>query len=132
MLILVRLSAGWGRWLWPAGALALALKPLAELAHGQWPALEFLNQPLWNWLGLISRKPITEDYVPLVPWLGVIWWGTAAGQALLSQQRAWGQRRLPGMAGPLAWLGRWSLSLYMVHQPVLIGALTLAAYAARR
>ena len=132
MLILVRLSAGWGRWLWLAGAVAVALKPLAELAHGQWPALEFFNQPLWNWLGLISRKPITEDYVPLVPWLGVMWWGTAAGQALLSQQRAWVQRRLPAMAGPLAWLGRWSLSWYMVHQPVLIGALTLLSYTAAR
>jgi peptidoglycan/LPS O-acetylase OafA/YrhL len=26
---------------------------------------------------------------------------------------------------PLAVLGRWSLSFYMVHQPVLIGALML-------
>ena len=37
----------------------------------------------FNWLGLVSRKPITEDYVPLFPWLGVMWWGMAAGQWLL-------------------------------------------------
>jgi len=28
--------------------------------------------------------------------------------------------------GPLAALGRWSLSFYMLHQPVLIGGLLLA------
>jgi peptidoglycan/LPS O-acetylase OafA/YrhL len=30
---------------------------------------------------------------------------------------------VPAGAAPLAWLGRWSLSWYMLHQPVLIGAL---------
>jgi peptidoglycan/LPS O-acetylase OafA/YrhL len=32
---------------------------------------------------------------------------------------------LPGAARPLAVLGRWSLSFYMLHQPVLIGLLWL-------
>ncbi|MDB5875203.1 MAG: putative rane protein [Ramlibacter sp.] len=125
MLVIVRFSAGWGGWLWLAGALAIAAKPLAELAHLQWPQLDFLNGPLWNWLGLVSRKPITEDYVPLVPWLGVMWWGMAAGQWLMARRRAWVQRPIPRVARPLAWMGRWSLSWYMLHQPVLIGALTL-------
>jgi uncharacterized membrane protein len=125
MLILVRLSGQWGRWLWLAGAVAIALKPIAELAHGHSPGLEFLNQPGWNWLGLVSRKPVTEDYVPLFPWLGMMWWGLAAGQWLLSRRRQWVQRRLARVAAPLAWLGRWSLSWYMLHQPVLIGLLLL-------
>lgn len=124
MLVIVRLTAGWGAWLWPAGALMILLKPLAALAHGYWPALEFLNGPFWNWLGLISRKPITEDYVPLIPWLGVMWWGMAAGQWLLRERRGRLARLLPD-AAPLAWLGRWSLSWYMLHQPVLMGLLLL-------
>jgi len=131
MLIVVRFSAGWGRWLWLAGALAIALKPAAAWAHGQWPGLEFLNQPMWNWLGLISRKPVTEDYVPLFPWLGVMWWGVAAGQWLLANRRTWVQRKLPGTA-PLAWLGRWSLTWYMLHQPVLIGLLTAIQWLSSR
>ncbi len=69
--------------------------------------------------------------MPLLPWLGVMWWGMAAGQALLSRRRVWVHSRLPGSAAPLAWLGRWSLSWYMLHQPVLIGALTLLSYAVR-
>jgi len=125
MLIVLRLTAGWGRWLWLAGAVALALKPLAASAHAAWPMLGFLDTAAWNWLGLISRKPVTEDYVPLVPWLGVMWWGLAAGQELLRTRPSWLGMRLPRSTAPLAWLGRWSLTWYMLHQPVLLGLLML-------
>jgi uncharacterized membrane protein len=123
MLIVVRLTAGWGRWLWLAGGVAIAMKYIAVEAHGAWAAADFLNEKPWNWLGLVSRKPVTEDYVPLIPWLGVMWWGMAAGQWLLRQRREWIVYRVPRTAAPLAWLGRWSLPWYMLHQPVLIGAL---------
>jgi uncharacterized membrane protein len=99
------------------------MKFIAAYAVSTWAAADFLNHPGFNWLGLISRKPITEDYVPLLPWLGVMWWGMAAGQWLLAQRPAWVQAALPGAAAPLSWLGRWSLSWYMLHQPVMIGAL---------
>ncbi|WP_048440702.1 DUF1624 domain-containing protein [Caenimonas sp. SL110] len=125
MLIVVRLSAGWGRWLWIAGAVCLALKPAAGFAHQVWPALDFLNDRAFNWLGLVSRKPITEDYVPVIPWIGVIWWGMATGQWLLRHRRQWVTGAIARGASPLAWLGRWSLSWYMLHQPVLIGVLML-------
>jgi uncharacterized membrane protein len=115
MLIVVRLSAGWGRWLWPLGALAL-LAPQG-LRH------EFFNQPLLDWTGLVTRKPITEDYVPLLPWLGVMWWGMALGQTLLAHRPRWLSGPLARPLRPLAVLGRWSLSFYMLHQPVLIGLL---------
>ena len=128
MLILVRLTAGWGRWLWLAGALALMANVAAAQLLGAGGALApyadvFNARPL-NWLGLISRKPITEDYVPLIPWLGVMWWGMAAGQGLLRHLPAVMARPIPGATRPLAWLGRWSLSWYMLHQPVLIGVLS--------
>lgn len=127
MLIIVRFSAGWGRWLWLAGGLAIAMKLIAAWAHFYWAGAEFLNGFGFNWLGLISRKPITEDYVPLLPWLGVMWWGMAAGQWLLASRPHWVSRAIPAAAAPLAWLGRWSLSWYMLHQPVLMGLLTVVA-----
>jgi len=55
-------------------------------------------------LGWITRKPITEDYVPLLPWLGVLWWGLAAGQRLLSHQPQWLQGDVPKWLQPLAYL----------------------------
>ena len=122
----MRATAGWGRALWIAGAIAIATKWVGAAAIAHWPALDFLNDRAWNWLGLISRKPITEDYVPLVPWLGVMWWGMAAGQWLLGHGRARLAVALPAPGRWLAVLGRWSLSYYLVHQPVMIGALMLA------
>ena len=131
MLLITHLIAAWGRWLWLAGGLVFALKFIADYAHTQSPGLEFLNEPTFNWLGLISRKPITEDYVPLVPWLGVVCWGMAAGQWLQRNHLAELSHTLPRATAPLVWLGRWSLSWYMLHQPVLIGALmALAAFRA--
>lgn len=128
MLVIVRLTAGWGRWLWPAGAAVIAAKLIAEHAHSIGAAPVFLNDKGWSWLGLVARPPVTEDFVPLIPWLGVMWWGMAAGQWLLRHRRAQLARPIPVAAEPLAWLGRWSLTWYMVHQPVMIGALMLARY----
>ena len=127
MLIIVRLTAGWERWLWLAGAIAIALKYVALEVHLALTGLDFLNQAGWNWLGWVSRKPITEDYVPLIPWLGVMWWGMAAGQWLLKNRAHWVSGAIPAAAVPLTWLGRWSLSWYMLHQPVMIGLLMALA-----
>ncbi|MDP2222521.1 MAG: heparan-alpha-glucosaminide N-acetyltransferase, partial [Hydrogenophaga sp.] len=124
MLIVARLTAGWGAWLWLLGALAVALKWVAPWLIGAMPALEVFNTPWLNWLGFISRKPITEDYVPLLPWLGVMWWGLAAGQWALKHRPTWlGSADAPagGLKGGLVTLGQWSLSYYLLHQPVLMG-----------
>ncbi|OWQ93092.1 hypothetical protein CDN99_00885 [Roseateles aquatilis] len=115
MLILVRfgfsrLPAGA---LWVLGAVALLL-PFV-VAH------PFFDTRTTNWVGLVTHKPLTEDYVPLLPWLGPMLWGCALART--AAVRAWLQRPLRVTLRPLAVLGQWSLSYYMLHQPVLIGAL---------
>ena len=125
MLIVARLTAGWGPWLWLAGGFALGLPTLAAyaLSHGWEAWAPWLNGRPLNWLGLVSRKPFTQDFVPVFPWLGVMWWGLACGQWVLARRLHWMQRPMVGLFAPLAVLGRWSLSYYMLHQPVLIGGL---------
>jgi len=119
MLILVRLAAPLRGALWPLG-LACLLLPL-------WVAHPFFDARWTNWVGLVTRKPITEDFVPLLPWLGVMLWGLAAGRWLLTHRPAALAGPVPSSLRPLAVLGRWSLSFYMVHQPVLVGVLMAVA-----
>ncbi|MBL0418826.1 DUF1624 domain-containing protein [Ramlibacter sp. AW1] len=131
MLVIARLTAHWGAWLWLAGAVVIALKFGAQAAHGAGLLPEALNTPAWNWLGLIGRKPVTQDYVPLVPWLGVVWWGMAAGRWTIRRRPAWVAGAVPPGTAWLRWMGRWSLSWYMLHQPVLIGLIAAASRALR-
>ena len=80
-----------------------------------------------QWLGMMTHKPVTEDYVPLVPWFGVVLIGMYLGRRFVETGRpavlaADSQRR--AVRG-LAWAGRHSLLIYMLHQPILIGMLWL-------
>jgi len=115
MLIVCRLAAPLGRWLWLLGAVALLLPRLVQSP--------FFDAPWLSWIGLVTHKPLTEDYVPLLPWLGVMLWGLAAGQWLLKNRPEILADPVPSALQPLALLGRWSLSFYMLHQPVFIGAI---------
>ncbi len=123
MLILARLLAPLRAGLWPLTLLLLLVPALWR--H------ELFNSPWLNWTGLVTRKPITEDYVPLLPWLGVLLAGLAAGQWVLARRPGWLAAPLPAALQPLAVLGRWSLSFYMLHQPLFFGLLTLWTMARR-
>jgi uncharacterized membrane protein len=106
-------------------ALALALG-IGAIAVGNLVALPFFDAPLASIVGLATRKPPTEDYVPLLPWLGVVFVGIATGHALART----GFRALAPLARAprwLAWLGRHSLAVYLVPQPILLGLLWLLA-----
>jgi uncharacterized membrane protein len=115
MLVLARLAAPLRGWLWPLGVVLVLLPQFVQ--H------PFFDTRLTHWVGLVTRKPVTEDFAPVLPWLGVMLFGLAAGQRLLAHRRSAVTGALPAVARPLAALGRWSLTFYMVHQPVLIGAI---------
>jgi len=115
MLIIARAAAPLGAWLWPLGAVAVALPRLVQ--H------RFFDSRWTDWVGLVTHKPITEDYVPLLPWLGVMFFGLAGGRWLLAKHRDVLAGAVPRGLAPLSALGRWGLSFYMIHQPVLIGAI---------
>jgi uncharacterized membrane protein len=133
MLIVVRFTAGWGRWLWLLGVVTVAAGWLAGQLALPSDVASLLNGKSLNWIGWVTRKPYTEDYVPLLPWLGVMWWGAAAGAWAMRSKVQW--LRSAGNR-PAAWqglttLGRWSLSYYMIHQPIMIGGLMGFAWISR-
>ena len=73
----------------------------------------------------MTHKPQTEDYVPLLPWFGVVLLGLYAGPylaRLARQQQGVGES---GLVQLLAFGGRHSLVIYLLHQPLLLGVLSL-------
>ena len=116
MLVLLRLAAPLRAGLWGIGAVALVLPLLVQHA--------FFDSRWTNWVGLVTRKPVTEDYVPLLPWFGAMVGGLAAGRLWLRRPGGWLRGPLPRWAHRLAGLGRWPLTVYMLHQPLLIGLLS--------
>lgn len=83
------------------------------------------NTPWLYWLGLSTEVRPTLDYLPVLPWASPTLMGVALGR--LAQDRdLW--RHLPApppRAEVLAWPGRHSLAIYLIHQPILIGAIWL-------
>lgn len=79
--------------------------------------------PWLNWVGLMTHRPATEDYVPLLPWFGVVLVGIAVGWWVVERRLRASQRVSHASAQWLIWLGRHSLLVYMVHQPIMIGIL---------
>jgi uncharacterized membrane protein len=122
MLLLLRAGAPLGRWWFVIGVVALVLPHVVQ--H------PFFDTRATNWVGLVTRKPLTEDYVPVLPWLGVVAIGYAATRELLRAHGRGLEGSVPRALRPLAALGRWPLTIYMLHQPVLIGA--VMAYLALR
>jgi uncharacterized membrane protein len=106
----------------PRIALVLGL---GIVAAGNLVASPVFDSRALGWIGFMTGKPITEDYVPLFPWAGVLLIGVAAGHALARRDFALlaPLARLPAV---VPWLGRHSLAVYMAHQPLLLGALWIA------
>lgn len=116
-----------------AGSGLLALLGALALAAPMFWQHPWFDHRVTNWIGLVTHKPATEDYVPVLPWLGVMLWGMVMGRWLIQHRPQWLAGSLHGAGGMvarlgrgLAALGRWPLSVYMLHQPILIGGLLLA------
>jgi uncharacterized membrane protein len=95
------------------------------IAAGVMLSSQHFDNRMLGWLGFMTGKPMTEDYVPLFPWSGVLFLGIAAGHALVASNFTM-LAPLARMPRALRFLGRHSLAVYLVHQPLLLGGLGLA------
>lgn len=97
------------------GVLCIALG--REMAHLQ------ASHPFLLPLGITYPGFATVDFFPLFPWVGVVLIGQAIGQLCYTRLA------LPGIAGhprllrALAAPGRYSLAIYLLHQPILLAIL---------
>lgn len=88
------------------------------------------NEKLWSVIGFWQVPPPTNDLVPVFPWFGAVLLGIIAARLMLASPLA---ARLASIAPTgrlprlLAFLGRWSLLIYLLHQPILLGLVYPAA-----
>jgi len=94
-----------------------------------------LPLPWLLWIGLPPTNWYTVDYFPLMPWFGVVLLGIFTGNTLYTR----GVRHfdLPNLSlclpvRALSFLGRQSLAIYLIHQPLLLTVLTAVRLALGR
>lgn len=113
--------------------IVVALSAVLSVALPSFVAHPLLDTPWLSWLGL-SHVPIrSADFVPVFPWFGCVLSGIVLARLLLPHLAGTGLAVWrPGIvpARIIAWGGRHSLLIYLVHQPVFIAALTLATLVA--
>lgn len=103
---------------WPAGILGVI-----AVGFGNAYANAIFDHPGLAWIGLMTHKPLTEDYVPMLPWFGVCLIGYAVTKALIQHKSIDKLAKIQRLPRFLQWLGRHSLAFYLLHQPVLLGIL---------
>lgn len=114
-LLLLRFSSFW---IIAAALLALAL-PFAIEWDGDGYGFGYL-------LGIAPGAPPSVDYVPLFPWLAAGFMGMATAKYALRYRPdgLWVRWQAKGKPfSILALMGRWSLPIYLLHQPLIIGVL---------
>ncbi|CAO3362127.1 DUF1624 domain-containing protein [Azospirillum palustre] len=104
--------------------VTLAVAAAAVLV-GTTQGFPLFDSPWLRWIGLTSVAPDSNDYVPLLPWIGGVLAGIGLG-------RLWpglgeGVRVTGRAARLLAFGGRHSLAVYLLHQPLLFGIAWAAA-----
>jgi uncharacterized membrane protein len=100
---------------------------LSLVAAGVYMGIEGLTSQN-PWLlpfGVVPENLVMPDYRPLLPWFGVVLLGVFAGNVVYGGGRrpALFAGKAPAVARPLLPLGRNSLFVYLIHQPILIALL---------
>ena len=114
-------------------ALTLGAAALALAAPSLFASTAFDAKALW-WTGLETVTPASNDFRPLLPWLGFVLLGSPprissrrVASRVFPMSAITGDTpgKTPPASKPLTFLGRHSLAFYLIHQPILYGALAL-------
>lgn len=88
----------------------------------------FVQTPVFDtrwlaWIGFAENPSPSNDFVPIFPWVGITLFGMATAKLLRL-----GSERNPssiatsrnGLSAALIWMGKRSLLIYLLHQPLLL------------
>lgn len=98
---------------------------IALIALGPWISAIRMDTAWLVPLGIRPHDFVSVDYFPMIPWLGVMLIGYGMGYAVYVRASIMRERRhtmasLQTIPTVMAWPGRHSLFLYLVHQPIIM------------
>ncbi len=102
---------------------------LGVIGFGIWFQAGLFDSPFWYWVGLMNEVSATVDYVPLIPWFGVVLIGMFLARVIEKYELlSLAKQRGSWLVEMLAWGGRHSLLIYLVHQPLFFGGFYLLMF----
>lgn len=113
--VIDRIPRGVQLWLWIALTIVTFL--LTDMVRTDIPGLWIFGFPTADFF--------SADYFPLLPWIFVYFLGALAGPVIFGHRLpAWFYRI---RCAWLSYVGRHSLIIYLVHQPVILGLILIIA-----
>jgi uncharacterized membrane protein len=108
---------------WPSPVLILI--GVVALALPSFARNPLFDEPWLLWVGLSETVPHSNDYVPLLPWIAPFLFGMASTKLLINSrflEKFQSEKPVHHPVGrALTYAGRHSLTIYLVHQPLLFG-----------
>jgi len=87
---------------------------------------DMFNTRALSWIGFWTSPPYTQDLQSIFPGLGYVLAGVAVMRIVINLRLTTGLERIKSSGKSFHGLvraGRWSLVIYLVHQPILLGVL---------
>lgn len=73
--------------------------------------------------GITSEKFVSSDFYPLIPWLGIFIYGIILGKIFYKDKTSVFNLQLKNNI--VSWLGRNTLIVYIIHQPIILSIIGL-------
>lgn len=93
--------------------------------------LPIVENPYFYWIGFKYPWFTSADYYPLIPYFWVLLWGYSFALILERYQKlgifqTWWKQHFPGKF--LSKTGKYSLLIYILHQPIIIGLIFICQF----
>jgi uncharacterized membrane protein len=102
------------------------LAGFAIILSGVYLQQQTFTYPYLFWIGFVPENFSTFDYFPLIPWLGVILLGIYYSDYIVKKTAD--IKFTGGFSKIFMFLGKHSLFIYLIHQPVLILLLIVSGF----
>lgn len=107
----------------PLPVWAIAVSGIGFLIMPDLYSSDVFNSRMLAWIGLFTIPPPSNDFVPVFPWVGLTILGMATAKLVMAGDHV--RSKLSYGEGfqivnALVWMGRHSLAIYLIHQPLLL------------